>query len=173
METKINPIIAPLQALSERLLSAAKDTSNPDIESLTPFLEAQALIQQQSIIDQLTQLAAESTDRLACSNLLLRAISTADRTRNRLSRLIGAAPTPVPATEREEACNFLESELAGTERPAKDLIAAARALGITTRTLYRAKSDLNIISIQKASPEGAALARTWFWSLPTPTLTVQ
>ena len=64
--------------------------------------------------------------------------------------------------ERDEAMNFLRTELADGDRPAKELIALAQSIGISPRTLKRAKAELNIISVQRTLPNQS---RGWVWSL--------
>jgi hypothetical protein len=64
--------------------------------------------------------------------------------------------------DRSEAKEFLRAELSQGRRRRADLVAAARRLGITDRTLRRAKRDLEI----RSEKEGFAPSE-WFWALPT------
>jgi hypothetical protein len=57
---------------------------------------------------------------------------------------------------------FLRDELAQGARPAEDLIAAARRLGIATRTLRRAADTLGVRKQRRGFGRGSAL----HWSLP-------
>jgi hypothetical protein len=60
----------------------------------------------------------------------------------------------------DEAKDFLRAELAGGPRMAGDLLKEARKVGISERTLQRARSDLGIKS------EKAGFGEGWEWSLP-------
>ena len=68
------------------------------------------------------------------------------------------------ATERRDAESFLRGLLADGNMAATDILAEAKANGITPRTLKRAKAKLGVISKRKRYP-GTPWA--WYWSLPT------
>lgn len=70
------------------------------------------------------------------------------------------APTEEIRTERDEAIEFLEAELAEGPRPTKEIRDAARAAHIADRTLTRAKAELGI----KSTKDG--LNGGWRWRLP-------
>jgi hypothetical protein len=60
----------------------------------------------------------------------------------------------------EEARDFVRTTLADGEMPATDLLAGARALGLSHRTLYRAKRELEVRSIRK----GFGASAVYYWS---------
>lgn len=71
----------------------------------------------------------------------------------------------VSATERlrrlEEAKAFLRQHLAAGPQPAKTLLKAARAAGIATRTLHRAKDALGVRP-ERSGGSGAHGQWTWY-----------
>ena len=64
------------------------------------------------------------------------------------------------ASARRDAIDFLRKKLADGPKPAKDLTEEADALGISARTLARARKDLEI-GAQKDGFDGG-----WLWELP-------
>jgi len=70
------------------------------------------------------------------------------------------APTDEGRTERDDAIDFLEAELAEGPRPSKEVKDAARAAHIADRTLSRAKADLGVLSTKDGLNGG------WRWRLP-------
>lgn len=74
------------------------------------------------------------------------------------------APIGAERTERDDAADFLRTELADGPRPAKEIIAAAVEAGHHRRTIERAKAELGIKS-QRVG--GAAGGGRWEWSLNT------
>ncbi len=66
---------------------------------------------------------------------------------------------------REEAKDFLMRMLEEGDRPAKEIWDAARAEGISEKTLKRAKADLNIEVAQIGIP-GRTGSGGWVWHLP-------
>jgi hypothetical protein len=62
--------------------------------------------------------------------------------------------------ERDEATEFLMTELADGARPAKEIEKARRDAGISERTLRRAREDLGI------KPQKNGLNGAWTWELP-------
>ena len=65
-----------------------------------------------------------------------------------------------PSTERNKAKDFLRKQLAYGPKLYKDVLAAAFAEGIAKATLYRAKDDLQIVTIQ--NPQ----TKLYRWCLP-------
>lgn len=166
METKTNPIIEPLTHTANLILAASQKQQEPNsIPNLSGFLDAYALIQNDQIISQLSQAAESEKFNPLYTTPLVRAMAIADRARARFGR----ATSPFSATdqpERVEARNFLKAELEHGERPAKEIISSARTLGLSHRTLCRAKSELKVDSIQRLAQPGNTDSRAWFWRLP-------
>lgn len=69
---------------------------------------------------------------------------------------------PTEGTARDEATEFLEEQLAGGTRLAREVYAEAEALGIAERTLKRAKKRLGVT----AERQGFGAEGGWYWSLP-------
>ena len=63
--------------------------------------------------------------------------------------------------ERDEAMTFLRGLLADGPVASKQVMADAKANGIAQRTLWRAKSELEIVAERSKGQTGA-----WFWMLP-------
>lgn len=63
---------------------------------------------------------------------------------------------------RDAAVDFLRQELAEGRRPAGDLLRSAARLGISGRTIDRAKRELRVV----AEREGYGSDGTWYWTLP-------
>jgi hypothetical protein len=82
------------------------------------------------------------------------------------SDLLAAEDAEGDAPARDEAEEFLREILAhGEKKPSKDVLAEARAAGISERTLRRAKQRLGV----KASRVGSLNARgkgLWLWAMP-------
>ncbi|MFH1444709.1 MAG: AAA family ATPase [Candidatus Peregrinibacteria bacterium] len=73
-------------------------------------------------------------------------------------------PQPEEKSALEEATDFLESELSAGSVPSNDVLKAAKAQGISQKTLRRAKKSLEI--------EACRVGTTWEWKMakkPTPT----
>jgi len=77
------------------------------------------------------------------------------------SILSGSAPEELGA--RRDAVEFLKETLAAGERLATETIKAAREIGISERTLNRAKAELGVKSRPKGKPGEPG---PWFWRLP-------
>jgi putative DNA primase/helicase len=67
--------------------------------------------------------------------------------------------------ERREADELLRDQLADGERPAVEVQQAARANGISDRTLNRAKRRLGVKARHMGQP---GRRQAWYWSLPDP-----
>ncbi|MBI3104107.1 MAG: AAA family ATPase [Candidatus Rokubacteria bacterium] len=67
--------------------------------------------------------------------------------------------------ERREADELLREQLADGERPAVEVQQAARANGISDRTLNRAKRRLGVKARHTGQP---GRRQAWYWSLPDP-----
>jgi hypothetical protein len=77
------------------------------------------------------------------------------------ARALLAAPSDDERSALDEAKDFLRGELDdGNRHPAGDIFRAARQLGITDRTLKRARKDIG------AETEKAGFGRGWEWWLP-------
>jgi hypothetical protein len=85
----------------------------------------------------------------------------------RADELLAAVTTSEERTERDEAVDFLRSELEDGPRPAKDIRAAAKEAGISDRTLDRAKSQLRV-KAERVGESGHRGAGHWEWSLTPP-----
>ncbi len=140
----------------------------------TSFLDSYSIFQQLELNKLLKQKIAEDpSDKAAAA--LLRAHNLFERTRSRMGRIEEASNRAAQpnSPERDEAVSFLLTELADGDRPAKELLDLAQSIGISPRTLKRAKAELNIISVQRALPNQF---RGWVWTLnpnstdPAPTL---
>jgi hypothetical protein len=68
------------------------------------------------------------------------------------------ASTPAAAQRHEQALTFLRGAFAGEPRPAVEVEAEARALGISHSTLQRARDALGIVSRRQGV--------IWFWVPP-------
>jgi RecA-family ATPase len=64
-------------------------------------------------------------------------------------------------SEKQDAISFLNTVLNDGEKPVKDIQAEARQIGISEKTLQRAKSALKIKSRKEDFKDGK-----WFWCLP-------
>lgn len=138
----------------------------------TSFLDSYSIFQQLELNKLLKQKIAEDpSDQAALA--LLRAHTLFERTRARMVRIAEAAArsSQPNCPERDEAMNFLLTELEDGDRPANELIALGQSIGISPRTLKRAKAELNIASKVVALPNQP---RRWVWSLTpnTPNATV-
>lgn len=67
------------------------------------------------------------------------------------------------SSAHDEAMEWLLDVLSAGPTPAKDVLERAKADGIATRTLHRAKRALNIVSTRLGYHEGGA----WVWTLPS------
>jgi putative DNA primase/helicase len=66
---------------------------------------------------------------------------------------------------RDEAIDFLREALADGRRPAKEVETAARELGISARTLRRARRSLGVLA-SHTGEAGQRGAGAWWWELP-------
>lgn len=76
-----------------------------------------------------------------------------------------AADNGAGASELEEAVTFLKGELADGPVPAKDVYRVAEGVGISKRTLDRAKAQLGVTS-RKQGEKGKRGGGVWVWELP-------
>ncbi len=74
-------------------------------------------------------------------------------------------PPPEDGTPLAEAVDYLESCLIDGPKPGKDLTKAAHAMGISQRTLERAKGRLKVKSQQIREQSKVGIVG-WMWSLP-------
>ncbi len=166
MQTEPNQIADVFTLLTHSLIQTAPlEVTDP---KLSTFLDSYSIFQQLELNKLLKQKITEDpTDKAAAA--LLRAHNLFERTRSRMGRIEEAAnrASQPNSPERDEAVNFLLTELADGDRPAKELLDLAQSIGISPRTLKRAKAELNIISVQRALPNQF---RGWVWTLnPKPT----
>ena len=174
METKPNPFDDLVLHLQHSLLESVPPPSHdPADPALGSYLDAQVLAQQCALVQHFEmKLSVDLTDDHAANNLQ-RSLTQVERIRSRvlrarqfdarheleqLKQLEGSSQP-----DRHEARAFLEAELARGERPAKELFAIAQSMGISPRTLKRAKSDLTINSELR---HGLNQPHAWIWSLP-------
>lgn len=80
-----------------------------------------------------------------------------------VSALLSASTNPEEKHEIHEADEFLQSILEGGREKSTNILKAARAHGISDRTLKRAKSRLRVKSNREGGISGQG---TWYWSLP-------
>jgi hypothetical protein len=73
-----------------------------------------------------------------------------------------ASPEPEERNALDEACTWLEAELASGPRPAKDMTREAQRAGHQPRTLARARRKLGV----KTTRVGFGRGGSWEWSLP-------
>lgn len=167
MKNELTP--AELLLIHLRQTLEVAEPPSPEDPNFQRYLDTQALFQQLSLAHHFQVcIDIDPLDKAAAANLL-RSLSLVERSRSRSARAEKQANSDKqgdsqPAQpDRDEARHFLQSELAGGERPAKELVKVARSLGISMATLKRAKASLNIISTQLALPDKT---RFWVWSLP-------
>jgi hypothetical protein len=75
--------------------------------------------------------------------------------------ILSPEPTSDRVSAMKEATEFLTQALAKGARPAKDLYEQAAAMGISPRTLKRAKAQLGV-----KSQKGPGMDQPWEWRLP-------
>jgi len=81
--------------------------------------------------------------------------------------ILAADLQPEERSAREEAAQFLLEALTDGSRPQPEVIKDARALGISEKTLRRAKGDLGVVSTPRYEP-GRRGAAGHDWQLPEP-----
>ena len=166
MQTEPNQFADVLTLLKHSLVQTAPlDVKDAKLNS---FLDSYSIFQQIDFAQFLKdRIAQDPTDKTATD--LLRCQILFERTRARIARDAHAANRALEPNcpERDEAINFLLTELAEGDRPARELFAIAQSIGISQRTLKRAKSALNIASRLDRSP---GQKRAWIWSLTGSTL---
>ncbi len=161
MQTEPNQLADVFTLLNASLIQTAPlEVTDP---KWTSFLDSYSIFQQLELNKLLKQKIAEDPTNQA-TGALLRAHTLFERTRARMVRIAEAASRASEplCPERQEAMNFLLIELADGDRPAKELIDLAQSIGISPRTLKRAKAELNIVSVQRSLPNQF---RGWVWSL--------
>ncbi len=181
MNTKPNPFIELVTCLEDTYLSGQK--TNFVHQDLSTHLDSYTTLQQCSLIHHLATLLEPDPNRPAPARggtpsptfvagtylktlcLIERSKSRADRAADRLNRQTSTHES----FQLNAATQFLLTELSGGERPARELIKLAKSIGISERTLDRAKAHLRILSIQRITAE----SRCWVWALPpTPDKTI-
>ena len=168
MQTEPNQLTDVFTLLKQSFIETAPlEVTDP---KWTSFLDSYSVFQQIELNKLLKQKIAEDpSDQAAAA--LLRAHALFERTRSRMARIAEAANRNFDhaSPDRDDAVEFLLNELADGERPASELIATAQTLGISSRTLRRAKSTLNIESrLDRSSPK-----RAWIWSPPSSPAPIQ
>lgn len=78
------------------------------------------------------------------------------------SRILSGMATDDEKVGRQKACDLLKDSLADGERLADDIKAEARAIGVSSRTLDRAKADLGILYRR----EGFGTGAIYYWRMP-------
>ncbi len=159
MQTEPNQLNDVLTLLTASFIQTAPlEVTDP---RWTSFLDSYSIFQQIELNKLLKQKIAEDpSDKAAAA--LLRAHALFERTRSRMVRVEELAnPCGRATPDRDNAIAFLLAELADGERPASDLFATAQSLGISSRTLNRAKAELPI----SCRLDRSASKRAWMWSL--------
>jgi len=77
---------------------------------------------------------------------------------------ITAPVTDEERTERDEARDFLRESLADSPLPSEEVIKGAEKMGISRRTLARARKDLGVVATRQTRANGRAAG--WVLSLP-------
>jgi len=78
--------------------------------------------------------------------------------------VLAPAPREEEKSAVEEAVDFLEEVLADGPRPAKEILKEARNVGITERTLNRAKTQVGVIA-KRIGEQGKRGGGIWYWYL--------
>ena len=78
-----------------------------------------------------------------------------------------AAPRPNDGAKTRAARSLLLRALADGPRPATEILREAATLGITKKSLHRARNACGIRSTRISAPGGPNGAGAWHWSLPT------
>ncbi len=185
MNTKPNPFIDLVACLEDTYLSG-KETTFQD-PNLSSRLDSYAILQQCTLTHHLQTLLAPDPDRPAptrggtptptfVAGTYLKILNLIERSKSRVDRIAGRLqrqPSAHESFQLNAAVQFLITELSGGERPAREIIKLAKSLSISERTLNRAKAEIGILSIQRATPNQTptettpAKSRTWFWALPS------
>ncbi len=159
MQTEPNQLNDVLTLLQQSFIETAPlEVTDP---RWTSFLDSYSIFQQIELNKLLKQKIAEDpSDKAAAA--LLRSHALFERTRSRMVRIEELAnPSGRASPDRDNAIAFLLAELADGERPASDLFATAQSLGISSRTLNRAKAELPI----SCRLDRSGSKRSWLWSL--------
>lgn len=161
MQTKPSPISIPLAKFRESLSNA---TLQSGTRSGVELFETQCLLLHTEATELLHQRIEAGVEDSATAAVLIRAMSILECSRSSVSRTLQqlSGERTIRRRDRDEATQFLLTELSDGDRPAKELISLAESIGITYRTLKRAKADLCIISFQSALPNKG---HCWVWSL--------
>ncbi len=128
------------------------------------YLSNQALLQQLELAQHFQiALDVDPMNQVAAAGLF-KALALIEKSRTRVTRPTKPDKTePKKPTERDIAAEFLKAELLPGPRRVDDLLSRGRLMGISARTLQRAKLDLNIASNLHVMPDKE---RFWSWALP-------
>jgi hypothetical protein len=85
-----------------------------------------------------------------------------------VSRLMGPSMRDEDRNEREEAKDFLKALLADGPVLAEVAQKEAKPMGLSTRTVNRAKADLGVVSARFSRPGGRHGEGEWKWYMPEP-----
>ncbi len=165
MQNTLTESAAVLNQLTSTL--AASLSPNPTTlydPAVQNLLNSHTLCNQYAFAESLLQRAEATPENPAYTQMVVRTFNIMERTTSRIARANPDSGPFINTSERQEAREFLLTELADGPRPAKQVLAAANAAAISRRTLFRAKSELNIQSIQSQPP---GQSRIWSWVLPT------
>lgn len=171
METKPSPFFFVVDELTDSLTSSPIPSANdPEFEN---YLDRHTLLQQLTVARHYQDALEKNPDDPVAAANLLRSLTLVERSRSRVNRFqansVSSPRVSQPTDsikaqpERDDAREFLMSELVPGPRPATDLFTRARALGFSAVTLRRAKASLNIISSLHVT---ADKTRFWTWALP-------
>ena len=181
MNTKPNPFMQLVNNLEETQLSG--QTPNFLDPNLSNVLDAYAVLQQCTLTHHLQSLLAPDPQQAADPSLgkppsqtfltsaYLRTLTLMERSKSRFDRIAGRLtrkPTHAESFQLNAASQFLLTELSDGEKPAREVIKTARSIGISERTLDRAKAELGIVSIQRTISSESSQIRCWVWTLPQP-----
>ena len=162
MQTKPNPFSQLVSRLEETHLSGTK----PSFEdpAFSALLDSYTILQQCALTHHLQSLLAPDPDRppesggkklptpTFVAGAYLKTLNLLERTKSRLDRIAGRLErkeNSFESLQRSCASQFLLTELESGEKPARELIKLARSVGISERTLKRAKAEFGILSIQR------------------------
>lgn len=192
MKTKPNPF-ATLATNLESAHFSPESAANPDLHTR---LDSHSILQQHALSHYLQSLLFAQSDPQAApiagpepqstpvpkgtptpaflASASIRVLSLIERSKSRIDRIntrLNKKPAHHESFQLDAATQFLIAELANGHRPATDLFKCARKIGISDRTLNRAKADLGVISFQRGIlPSGPnaphTKTRSWFWELP-------
>lgn len=176
MNTKPNPFVALINSIGEiSLLGDIPSFLDPKFGA---FLDACNVLQQCSLTHHLQTLLAPDPDRTHdprdgkppatfIAGTYLKTLNLMERRKSRFDRIADGysrKPSAAESFQLNTASQFLLTKLSRGEKPARDVIKTASSVGISKRTLDRAKAQLGVLSIQRTI--SSSQLRCWVWALP-------